>query len=133
MTGGKGTCMKDAMDEITRDLRALEESCWRQEVRFSRETMDGLLAEKYLEFGASGRVYNKQETLDMPPVEIGARLPLENFSIRVLASSVMLVTYRSIQSFPDGGQKRALRSSIWTRTNRGWQIVFHQGTLLPNA
>ncbi|MDJ0536629.1 MAG: hypothetical protein QNJ70_29770 [Xenococcaceae cyanobacterium MO_207.B15] len=36
----------------------------------------------------------------------------------------------SIVNYPEG-EKRALRSSIWSRTPQGWQIRFHQGTPLP--
>lgn len=119
-------------DQDARDLKRLEDDLWRSEVRFSPDKMDALLADEFLEFGSSGRIYDKRQILDTPTQEIGARLPLADFSARVLAPSVVLVTYRSIQRHADGSEKQALRSSIWTRTEHGWKLVFHQGTpVLP--
>jgi hypothetical protein len=41
-------------------LRSLEESHLRQEVRASPERMGSLLAEEFMEFGASGRVLDRR-------------------------------------------------------------------------
>ncbi len=101
------------------------------EVRFSREKMDALLDDEFLEFGASGKVYDKQQTMDaLKSQEIGAQLPLPDFSARLLAPGVALVTYRSLQTFSDGTVKEARRSSIWRKSEKGWRVVFHQGTPL---
>ncbi len=112
------------------ELRRNEEDMLRPEVRFSREKMHALLDNEFLEFGASGKIYSKEQTIDVQPQEIGAQLPLPDFSARLLAPTVALVTYRSIQMFSDGTVKEARRSSIWRKSEKGWRIVFHQGTLL---
>ncbi len=115
------------------ELRRNEEDLLRPDVRFSRDKMSALLDDGFLEFGASGRVYNREQTLDAQPEEINARLPLSEFSARLLAPNVALVTYRSVQLFSDGSKKEALRSSIWRNGEKGWRLVFHQGTLLHHA
>ena len=42
-----------------------------------------------------------------------------------LADDVIQLTYISQRA-----GRRALRSSIWLRTPDGWQVYFHQGTLV---
>ncbi|MDA8029165.1 MAG: DUF4440 domain-containing protein [Nitrospiraceae bacterium] len=119
--------------EEAEDLKKLEESLWLPDTRFSQERMENILAEGFFEFGSSGRIYDRQVTIRTPPREIGAKLPLPNFSARLLLSSVALVTYQSILRDPDGTVRHTLRSSVWTRTDRGWRLVFHQGTPIQSS
>ncbi|MEO6195723.1 MAG: nuclear transport factor 2 family protein, partial [Thermoanaerobaculia bacterium] len=44
---------------IERQLRELEESHLRSDVRSSPEAMQDLLAEEFVEFGSSGRVFDR--------------------------------------------------------------------------
>ena len=111
------------------ELRKNEEDLWRTEVRFSREKMDSLLDDAFVEVGASGRVYTREQTLNVEPQEIHARLPLPDFSAQLLASSVALVKYRSVETNADGTKREAMRTSIWKKKQKRWRIVFHQGTL----
>ena len=111
-------------------LRALEESLWRSESRFDRERMRRTLAPDFIEFGRSGRVYGLEEVLAVPDQEIPAQLPLPNLEIRLLHPDVALVTYDSDVAYPTG-REHAHRSSLWTRTEEGWQCRFHQGTPIP--
>lgn len=120
-------------EEDEQELKRLEESLWRSEVRFSLEKMEALLANDFIEFGSSSRIYNKRKILETPVQEIGARLPFPDFCTKALAKSVVLITYKSILDNPDGSQRQVLRSSIWMRTDTGWRIVFHQGTPVPPA
>lgn len=115
------------------DLKKLEESLWLPEIRFSREKMEEILAEGFFEFGSSGRIYDKHDTILIPPHEIGAKFPFPDFSARLLSSSVALVTYQSILQGSDGSFHHALRSSVWRRTDRGWKLIFHQGTPLQSS
>jgi hypothetical protein len=108
-------------------LRRLEESLWRAETRFDRDHMNEVLAPDFFEFGRSGRVYWRQDTLDVPAQPIGATLPLAKFAVRSIAADVALVTYVSEVTY---GKLRevANRSSLWSRQAGGWKIRFHQGT-----
>lgn len=115
------------------DLKMLEESLWLPEIRFSHGKMEEILAEGFFEFGSSGRIYDKHDTIRTPPREIGAKLPFPGFSVNLLSSSVALVTYQSILRGSDENFHHALRSSVWTRTDRGWRLVFHQGTPIQSS
>jgi hypothetical protein len=108
-------------------LEQLEESLWRAEVRFDHQRMENILAPDFLEFGRSGRVYQRQDTIDVPTQPIDARLPLMDLKIRLLDHDVAQVTYMSAVTY-EGVEELAYRSSIWTRTKDGWQLRFHQGT-----
>lgn len=112
------------------ELQRLEESLWRADVRFSREKMEDLLDESFVEIGASGRVYDRQQTLDARIEAINAQLPLPEFTVKLLVPDVVLLTYRSVQARSDGSKKEARRSSIWMKKGDRWRILFHQGTLV---
>jgi hypothetical protein len=108
-------------------LERLEEELWREATRWDRVRMNDVFADDFFEFGRSGRVYGRDETLSAAAAPIEARFPLENFSARLLAPDVAQVTYNSAVK-RDGLYQFARRSSIWTRGANGWVIRFHQGT-----
>lgn len=109
------------------ELRELEEALWRAETRFNRAWMENILAEDFLEFGRSGRVYGRNQILDFSVDRIDAALPLPNFSARALSADVALLTYDSAVTI-DGKVGFARRCSVWSRTLNGWKLRFHQGT-----
>ncbi len=47
------------------EIRALEEALHRAEVRRSRTTLEALLADGFVEFGASGSVYHRTEIIGL--------------------------------------------------------------------
>ena len=110
-------------------LELLEEGLWRAEVRFDPKRMDEILAPDFFEFGRSGRVYERGDTLGIPAQPINARLPLTNFSARLLDTNIAQTSYMSALTY-NGLEELANRSSIWSRTERGWQLRFHQGTAI---
>ena len=118
----------DLSTQDLHDLEVFEESLWRAEVRFDRERMNQILAPDFFEFGRSGRVYQREDTLGVPAQPIDARLPLKDFTARLLDSNVAQVTYVSAVTY-EGVEELTNRSSIWTRSGHGWQLRFHQGTV----
>ena len=114
--------------EVVQELKSLEEMLLRPEVRRSRVEMDALLADDFIEYGRSGRIYDKAAILETADKPFDGRLSLHGFSAKALAPSVVLVNYSSLLQHPDGNESHSLRSSIWSRTEKGWKLVFHQGT-----
>ena len=102
------------------ELHELEARLWQTASRFDHAFMDAVLDEDFVEFGRSGRRYDKA-TLPMDPIEIDARLT--DYAATPLADDVWLATYVS-----ELGGERANRSSLWLRTPSGWRLRFHQGT-----
>jgi L-amino acid N-acyltransferase YncA len=114
-------------DEAVRaELRRLEEALWRPESRFNRAFMESVLAEDFIEFGSSGRVWSREEILDMPAHDLRATLPLSGLAITPIRIDAVLLTYTS-EVIRDRVY-RSNRSSIWVRVGPSWRLRFHQGT-----
>lgn len=107
-------------------LRELEESLWISKTRFDFDYMNRILAPDFFEFGRSGRIYKREDTLTVNPQEISASLPLQDFAIHYISPDVVLVTYISKVKYKE--VEIGNRSSIWSKTDKGWQLRFHQGT-----
>ncbi len=107
-------------------IRELEESLWRSETRFDLEYMDKILAPDFVEFGRSGRIYKREDTLAVPKEESLKEFELQNFLVFQIDTNVFLVTYVSRVMFDE--LEVGNRSSLWSKTPEGWKLRFHQGT-----
>lgn len=119
-------------------FRSLEQQLLEPAVRSSRTLVSDLLADDFIEFGSSGRVYDKSVTVDALALEsdqeTSYRLEVSDFSARQLAVDTVLVTYRCLrQETKSSTPRNTLRSSIWQRIDGRWQMSFHQGTIIPAA
>ena len=110
-------------------LRNLEESLWRAETRFDRQYMDKVLAHDFLEFGRSGRRYDRAAILALAGESLNARLT--ELSATLVSPDVALVTY--ISEVTSEGVQRANRSSLWVHDGNAWRLRFHQGTPIEMA
>lgn len=117
-------------------LRELEEFLLsapfrREQGRRSLETASQLLASSFVEFGCSGKVYDKPQTLAALNGEPPARWEISNYAVTFLAPDVALATFRATKHM-DGDKLgvESLRSSIWRNFDGCWKLVFHQGTLV---
>jgi hypothetical protein len=111
-------------------FRQLEERLLQSEVRQSAEAVGDWLADDFVEFGSSGRVFDKQQIMAELPQESPTHRTLRDCKMTVLAPTVVLITYRAVRYGPAGEPPtHSLRSSIWQLGESQWQIVFHQGTL----
>jgi hypothetical protein len=113
---------EDAID--TGQFRALEESLWRTQTRFGPDHLQQVLHPDFFEFGRSGRVWTRHDTLTAEPGPIDAQLA--DFAVHPLGDDAVLVTYTSYVRHQHMAVGR--RSSIWVRTGSSWQLRFHQGT-----
>ena len=66
-------------------IQQLEEQLLQPGDRHSVQTLDALLADEFLEFGSSGRTYDKQQILESLPNEIPVPRTLKDFNTRTLA------------------------------------------------
>ena len=114
-----------AIEDLSRHLRELEESLLLPDVRKSRRLID-LLADDFVEFGSSGRVYTKAD-LKALRAESPVTQTTADFRVSLLSPGVALLTYRICRhSVPP---IHTLRSSIWRLHDGQWQMMFHQSTL----
>jgi hypothetical protein len=117
--------------EIASIIRELEARLLQPHTRQSPEEVRALLADEFVEFGSSGRVWDKESTIaalqqEKEDLETPTRA-IHDFSTRRLAADVILVTYRII-AVARSRRTCTLRSSIWRLVDRRWQMSFHQGT-----
>ena len=111
-------------DSATAHFFELETSLHKKQVRNSAESTSVLLADGFIEFGSSGRVWNKASIIEsMRREAVDQQVTVVDFAARELAPDVVLVTYISKKS-----NGSTLRSSIWKRCEGKWQMIFHQGT-----
>jgi hypothetical protein len=95
--------------------------------RLAAEEATLLIADDFVEFGSSGKVWSKDEIIaaisEWSPIE---RI-VKDFSVRELSASICLITYKVIAAERQA-RPFSLRSSIWRNNGGKWQIIFHQGT-----
>jgi hypothetical protein len=98
-------------------------------VRRDRGQVAALLAEDFVEFGSSGKVWTRDQILDLLATENYQPPMVEDLQCHLLAEDVALVTYRTVGIDAKTGQSACvLRSSLWTRVTAEWRVRFHQGT-----
>ena len=92
-----------------------------------------IMDDDYWEVGASGRRYGRdfilQHLREHPPVDAeAAGCVCSEFGLRRLSGDIYLLTYTL-----DQNGRITRRTTIWRRIPDGWQIVFHQGTMVSAA
>ena len=113
----------DSRDEMLE----LEQSCLNPEVRASPDRLSSLIADEFVEFGSSGRVWDKAAVVDEVPAQSGLVLTLSDFVAVRLAPDLVHTTFR-VSISEAGSIRHSLRSSLWTSRSGRWQMLFHQGT-----
>ena len=113
-------------------LIELEKKLLNPAVRKSVEEFSQLLAEDYREFGSTGKVYNKKDTIEALKKEPVGEISARDFKVNLLTPEVAIVTYTAIKRDNSNIETASLRSSVWKKTGEKWQILFHQGTPVKN-
>lgn len=96
----------------------------------SAERVEQLLHPEFHEVGRSGTPYTRDTVIRfLAAMERPPAVASSEFQLSVLARDVALLTYRSARCHLDGTYSgHTLRSSLWLRTDAGWQLRYHQGT-----
>ena len=114
--------------QIKEYLVSLENKLLSAAVRKSAEEIAQLLADDYLEYGSSGKVYNKKDTIEALQSEPVIEISAHDFNVKLLTPEVALVRYIAVKKDKTIIDASSLRSSLWKKTGENWQIVFHQGS-----
>ena len=122
--------MTDA--SLVRQLRELEASHLRPDVRSSPDSLAALLADEFVEFGSSGRVFDRQAVLASAAADAPFQSRIDDFDVRSLGPDAALTTYcLTAWATSERDATVSLRSSVWVRRAGQWLLVFHQGTRQP--
>jgi len=119
-------------EDVVKLLLGLERKLMDPQFRKERAEATELLAEEFFEFGASGRVWTREEIL-APSEQTGLAVTVEDFTVRMLAPGLAQATYRSMRTVAGCAPFVALRCSLWRFQEGRWQMLFHQGTKVPDA
>jgi hypothetical protein len=115
---------------ILEELKAREPIFHRPEFGTTRADYESMMDADFWEIGASGRRYSREHVL--AELEKRQQHPVEDiwetseFHCRELAPDLYLLTYTLIQN----KIRKTRRTTLWRRTEVGWKIVFHQGTIV---
>ena len=104
--------------ELERELQTAQCRC-------DTDRLTDLLAEDFTEVGASGAVWDKASILDLLASEDFAEIEVLELGGRPIGRDFILLQWISRRA-----GMRARRTSLWRRTESGWELVHHQGTPL---
>jgi hypothetical protein len=121
------------LEAVLNELSNREPIFHRSEFGTTRSDFEKMTMEDFWETGASGHRYSRQFVLD----ELEKRFSIphtdvwetSDFNCRKLSEDVYLLTYTLLQN----KQRLTRRATIWQKTPEGWQIVYHQGTIVQDA
>jgi hypothetical protein len=121
--------LRDVLDQLSRR----EPIFHRPEFGTTRADFEKMTAEDFWEVGASGQRYSRAAVLDTLEKRFATQQKdvweTSDFHCRRLAPDVYLLTYTLIQD----GVRRTHRSTIWQRNAEGWEILYHQGTIIQDV
>jgi hypothetical protein len=120
------------LPDVLLELSRREPIFHRPEFGTTRADFERMTAEDFWEVGASGRRYSRQLVLD----ELEKRFTAphddvwetSDFQCRRLGEQTYLLTYTLLQD----RARLTRRATIWRKTQGGWQIVYHQGTIVQD-
>lgn len=98
------------------------------EIRKSEATVDSLFDDSFIEFGTSGRTYDKKIIIERLSHEVPSKVEATDFVPVQLSEDVVQLRFKTKRISDDGSVVFSLRSSIWKGQGETWKMVFHQGT-----
>jgi hypothetical protein len=114
------------------ELKRREPIFHRPEFGTTRAEFESMMHPDFWEIGASGRRYSREYVLAI--LEKRHLHPHEDvwetgdFHCQQLAPNIYFLTYTLIQN----KIRKTRRSTLWQRTEVGWKIIFHQGTIVQD-
>ena len=121
------------LQNVLAELSSREPIFHRPEFGTTRADFEKMTIEDFWETGASGRRYSRQFVLDTLHERFSK--PYEDvwetseFHCRRLGEDTYLLTYTLLQD----KVRLTRRATIWRKTQEGWKIVYHQGTVVQDA
>ena len=118
--------------KVQQELIDREPIFHRPEHGTTRRDFEAMTAEEFWETGASGRRYGRQYAIDNLVQRWSAPheddWETDDFYCQEIAPANYLLTYTLRQ-----GWRVTRRMTVWRRSPLGWQIVYHQGTLVEQS
>lgn len=119
--------------EVLLELMQLEPIFHRAHVDSKHHEFADMTDNDFWEIGASGQRYDRDfvlDTLEQRHAQaFTEHYETHDFHCQQIAPDHYLINYLLIQE----QTRKSRRTSIWRRTETGWKILFHQGTLILDA
>jgi hypothetical protein len=116
---------------VLEELKQREPVFHHPELGTSRRDYENMTDAEFWEVGASGRRYSRKYVLETlknrPPNPDEASWVMRDFQCREIAADNYLITYTLFQ-----GPRVTRRSTLWRKTQAGWKILYHQGTMVES-
>lgn len=117
------------MGETDNDIKQvvdLEKTLLTSVARTDQNFLTSVLSEDFVECGATGEVFNKNEILKHIEKQQGSiTFDFYGMEATKLTDDVIINRFVVFKSSEEG---RSIRFSLWKRHAKGWKIVYHQGT-----
>ncbi len=112
-------------------LQSLELELLQFETRHNPARLDELLADDFFECGASGDIFGKKECIKSLPQETKEKtIEYREMTVHILSETLAQIRWKAKITHPWNPPKCSFRSSLWRKSENGWQMFFHQGTLM---
>lgn len=102
----------------------LESSLLSYETRNSTEKLELIINDKFIEYGSSGKIWNKEEILKSLPKENKTDYKIADLELIFESENFFSIRYNLFEN----EEISSLRTSTWEYIDGKWQIIFHQGT-----
>ena len=89
-------------------------------VRADADKLDDLLHRDFVEVGASGRLWTRDQAITALTADPDCPQDVRDLKVDELAYGIALVTYELAGTY---------RSSLWIREITRWQLRYHQATV----
>ncbi len=117
---------------VLKELQRREPIFHHPEFGTTRADYESMTDADFWEVGASGRRYSREYVLDTlqnrPPNPDEASWVMQDFQCQAIAADNYLVTYTLFQ-----GARVTRRATLWRKTQAGWKILYHQGTMVEES
>jgi hypothetical protein len=120
-----------SLAQVQAELQAREPIFHRPEWGTSRAELEAMTAPDFWEVGASGRIYSREFVIDTVLQRyahehwVDDAWKTSDLAIRSIGEHHYLRTYTLYQ-----GARITRRATLWFRSAQGWQIQYHQGTIV---
>lgn len=111
------------MDQDSEAVIASERQLLDPEVRGDDAAVRALLHADFTEFGASGKVWDRQSVVQATGGDTAERIAAEGIRTVRLGPDAILLTYTARRH-----TEASLRTSVWTRAGGAWLLLHHTGT-----
>ncbi len=89
----------------------------------------GLLEIGFVEFGASGRRWDRESIIAHLATSPRRSVEITGFEVHAVAPDLAVATYEAIEGSGTTDERHSGRTSVWLRRDGRWRMAFHQGTL----